>query len=81
MKLKSVIFGMRCTNTIKYTIVKALQGRENSVKFWVIAQPHDWFKLRRLRLDVDELMVGMPRCSALNDFYDLDAAHSETKEA
>jgi hypothetical protein len=79
MKLKSVIFGMQCANVLRYTLVKALHGRADSVKFWEITQPTDRFKLKRSRLDVDELMVGMPRCSALHDFKVLDADDTDTK--
>lgn len=78
MKLKSIIFGMRCADILKYTIVKALQGRSGRVKFWEIAQPTDRFKLARSRLDDCELMVGMPRCSSFYDFDDLDSVESET---
>ena len=68
MKLKSIIFGIRCPHVLKYTVVKALHGRQDRVKFWEITQPTDRFKLKRSRLDIDELMAGMPRCSALHDF-------------
>ena len=81
MKLKSIIFGMRCHNALKYTVVRALQGRVDNVKFWEIVQPSDRFELKRSRLDIDELMVGMPRCSAFHDFNDLDSVDSETKGA
>ena len=49
MKLKSVIFGMKCSHVLRYTVVKALQGRADKVKFWEIAQPADQFKLKRAR--------------------------------
>ncbi|OYY95047.1 MAG: hypothetical protein B7Y41_05705 [Hydrogenophilales bacterium 28-61-23] len=78
MRLKSVIFGMRCADVLKYTVVKALEGRADSVKFWEIVQPTDQFRLKRSRLDIDELMLGMPRCSAFHDFDDLDAIDGET---
>lgn len=81
MKLKSVIFGMRCADVLKYTVVKALKGRADSVKFWEIVEPTDLFKLRRSQLNVNELMEGMPRCSSLLDFDDLDAVDNETKGA
>ena len=81
MRLKSVIFGMRCANVLKYTVVKALQGREHNVKFWEIAQPTVRFELKRSRVDVDNLMVGLPRQSSPYVFDDIDAIDSETKEA
>lgn len=81
MKLKSVIFGMRCAGVLKYTVVKALQGGAQNVEFWEIAQPSARFELKRSRLDVDELLAGMPRTSALHDFADLDPVEIETKEA
>lgn len=80
MKLKSVIFGMRCADVLKYTLAKALQGRPQNVKFWEIAQPTLRFELKRSRLDVEGLMRGMPRTSVLHDFADLSLADSDTTQ-
>lgn len=81
MKLKSIIFGMRCPKVLKYTVVKALQGRADNVKFWEISEPTDRFNLKRSLVDVDELMVGMPRCSALHYFDSVEVVESETEGA
>ena len=81
MRLKSVIFGMRCANVLKYTVVKALQGREHNVKFWEIAKPTVRFELKRSRVDVEDLMVWLPRQSSFKAFDDIDSIDSETKEA
>lgn len=80
MRLKSVIFGMRCADVLKYTVVKALQGGPQKVKFWEITQPTLRFELKRSRLDLDGLMQGMPRTSVLHDFADLNTADREATE-
>lgn len=53
---------------LKYTVVKALQGRAQGVKFWEIKLPAARVELKRARLDVDELIVGMPRTSMVHEF-------------
>jgi IS5 family transposase len=76
IKLKSVIFGMRCPPVLEYTVVKALQGRVQAVKFWRIRPPSARFELKRVRTDVNELVIGMPRSSVFHDFdvvSDLDS--------
>lgn len=70
-RLKSVIFGMRCSDAIRYTVARALQGRGDGLKFWSITLPLSDFALKRHKLDVDELVVGMPQISCLPDFDDL----------
>lgn len=74
MRLKSVIFGMRCPYALRYTLVKALEDRADSVKFWEIVEPADRFTLKRARLDTVELM--MLRASTVCDFDDLTVAES-----
>lgn len=76
LKLRSVIFGMRCPMVLKYTVAKALHGRAFRVKYWEIAQPTDLFKLKRKPLNPDELMEGMPRSSCFYDFDDFEAVES-----
>ncbi len=72
ISLKSVIFGMRCPQVIRYTIVRALEGRAD-IKFWEIAQPSDHFKLKRVRLNIEEMKAGLPYCSVVDEFENLDA--------
>ena len=71
--LKSVIFGMRCPHILQYTVVKALQGRIPKLRFWKISWPTAEFKLKRVRLDNNELINELPRCSVFHDFDDLDS--------
>ena len=68
---------MKCSHVLQYTVVKALKGRPDRVKFWKIVEPTDQFKLKRTRLNTVELMKGMPRTSALTDCEDLTAVKGE----
>jgi hypothetical protein len=77
MKLKAVIFGMRSPDVLKYTLIKALQGRPEEIKFWEIAQPTLRFELKRCRLNSEESMIGMPRTSTLHEFAELEASDRE----
>lgn len=61
LELEEVIFGMRCSITVKYTVVKALENRSRPVKFYEIRQQHGTFLLRKYTLDTDELDVTFPR--------------------
>jgi len=61
LELEEVVFGMRCTSTVKYTLVKALEGRSRPVRFCEIRQRHGTFVLRKCPLEADELGVTYPR--------------------
>jgi hypothetical protein len=64
----AVIFGLRCSTTLRYSIVKILGGTGSSIKFWQMSATGARFELKRSRVDVDELMVSMPLRSVLLDF-------------
>lgn len=68
LELKEVVFGMRCSHTVKFAIVKALAGRSHPVRFYEIRERHGRFLLGRYALDTDELTVSLPRRAL--DVYD-----------
>jgi hypothetical protein len=74
LELEEIIFGMRCPATVRYTIVKALENRFREVRLYEVPQPHGTFRLRLRRLDVGELMSGLPRrhLDVHDHFHDLD---------
>ena len=77
LELEEVIFGMRCDNSVKYTVVKALEKRERLVKFYEIRQKtHDGFLLKKYTLDTEELTAHFPR-RALSIYEAL--SHIETE--
>jgi Protein of unknown function (DUF2971) len=61
LEMEEVVFGMRCSHTVKFAIVRALEGRQRPVKFYEIREQHGRFLLGRYVLDTDELSVSLPR--------------------
>ncbi|MEP1931951.1 MAG: DUF2971 domain-containing protein [Roseibium sp.] len=61
LKLEEVVFGIRCSSVVKYTVAKALENRPRPVQFYEMCEKYGTFQLSRRRLDIDELNVGMPR--------------------
>src|SRR4051812_30795645 len=56
LEMEEVVFGMRCSITVKYTIVRALVDRPRPVKFYEIRERRGKFLLGKYVLDTDELM-------------------------
>ncbi len=64
LELEEVIFGMRCKASVKYAVVKALEGRGGQVKFYEMREVPGTFQLKKYALnDDDELFVHFPRRS------------------
>ncbi len=61
LHLDEVIFGLRCSATVRYSIVRALEERPSGVKFYEIVERRDEFVLRRQVLETDELCSYYPR--------------------
>lgn len=68
LEMEEVVFGMRCSHTVKFAIVKALAGRSRPVRFYEIRERHGRFLLGRYALDIDEFSVSLPRRAL--DVYD-----------
>ena len=69
LELEEVIFGMRCSLSVKFAVIKALENRERRVKFYVIREKPDTFKLEKRAFNVDDMMAGLPNraVSVLDD--------------
>ena len=63
LELEEVVFGMRCSNTVKYAIVRALAERTRPVKFYEIRERSGQFLLGKDELDTSELSAFFPRRS------------------
>jgi hypothetical protein len=63
LELEEVVFGMRCSSTVKYAIVKALADRRRPVKFYEIREHRGEFRLGKYALDTSELTNSFPRRS------------------
>ena len=62
LELEEVIFGMRCRDSAKYTIMKALECRNGSAKFYEMREESGTFNLRKDELGYeDQLFTYFPR--------------------
>jgi hypothetical protein len=68
LELEEVVFGMRCSTSVKFAIVKALADRKRPLKFYEIRESRGKFSLEIHVLDTDEMNVSLPRRSL--DFCD-----------
>ena len=57
--LKDVTFGLRCSTSVKHSVVKALSGREKAVKFYEIDAVPGLYVLRRKQVDLDNFLPHM----------------------
>ena len=74
LELEEIIFGMKCKESAKYTVMKALEGRSGSVKFYEMREERGTFNLRKDELIYDgELFVYFPErhLDILEGFEDL----------
>jgi Protein of unknown function (DUF2971) len=61
LELEEVIFGVRCEESVKYAVVKALKGRVGQVKFYRMREVPGTFRLKKYALnDDDELFAYFP---------------------
>ncbi len=60
LELEEVVFGMRCSHMVKFAVVRALERRSRTVKFYEIRERRGRFLLGRYVLDTDELAVSLP---------------------
>lgn len=77
LEMEEVVFGMRCTAAVKYAVVKALEDRDRTVRFYEIREQPGRFTLVRRAMDTDELKVSFPHRArsiheAFADLTDLD---------
>jgi len=64
LELEEIIFGMRCEDSLKYAVMKALEDRDRLVKFYEMLEVPGTFDLRKYALNYDdELFVYFPRRS------------------
>ena len=74
LELEEIIFGMRCPLAVKYSVVRAMENRDRRVKFLEIRRKPDTFLLSIHLLDLDEMLVSLPRrsLSIFEAFDDVD---------
>jgi len=71
LELKEVLFGTRCTDSVKHAVARAMDERQTRVRLYEMREVRGTFKLKRFPLDVDELARYYPRrARALLEAFD-----------
>ena len=81
LELKEVIFGMKCKESAKFTIMKALEKWKGSVAFYAMCEERGTFNLRKDEMDSGgELFAHFPQrhLDLLEGFEDLTGLDTET---
>lgn len=67
LKMVEITFGLRCPYPVMHSVIKALENREDSLKFFQINEIRNNFQLKREPVDIDEMQFYLPHtaCSAL----------------
>lgn len=60
LELKDITFGLRCPPSVMYSIVMALEHREDEVKFYKMHDIQGSFKLEQRSVDIDEMRAHLP---------------------
>ena len=74
LEMEELVFGIRCNESTKYAVMKALEGREHEVKFFEMREVPGTFRLKKRALDHgDELFASYPirAVSVYDDFDDI----------
>lgn len=58
--LSDVTFGLRCPEVLKYVVYSALRSRKNDVNFYEIVSGEEEFRLKRCKIDADDLERSYP---------------------
>ncbi len=62
LEMEEIIFGMRCTQSAKYAVMKVMQNRERPVKYYEMREVAGTFRLRKFAFNKDDqLCVYFPR--------------------
>lgn len=74
LDVEEIVFGMRCDFSVIYTVVKALEDRDQPVNFFEIREKHHSFSLVKCELNTQEILSSPPKSLywAKNVFNDLD---------
>ena len=83
LELEEIIFGTECKPSAKYTVVKALEERPRSAKFYEMCEQHGTFDLKKRELSRnEELFVRHPRrhLSSVEAFKPVDTPSRTTGE-
>lgn len=60
LELEEVIFGLRCSTGVIFSLTKALGGRRKAVKFYKIQEQKPSFELVKVEADLEEMHARFP---------------------
>ena len=83
LELEEIVFGMRCKDSVKYSVMKALEDRERPIIFYELSEKRGAFDLRKDTLHYgEELFVHFPRrhLSILEGFSALPETSDQSVE-
>lgn len=63
LELEEIIFGMRCTEAVKYAVIAALDNRVRPIRFYEMRELHGTFNLKKYPLEDGEMRAFFPRRS------------------
>lgn len=72
LEMREIIFGIRCAEAVRYTIVKALEDSGRNLKFFEMREVWGTFQLKKAPLDVDELKHDFKRIKVEDWFTNVD---------
>lgn len=71
LELTDVTFGTRCMNSVKHTVIKALEERDKPIKMYEMREIYGTFKLKRFALNEQELTASYPnRARSAAEYFD-----------
>lgn len=71
LELSDVTFGTRCINSVKHSVIKALEGRDKPIKLYEMREVHGTFNLKRFALNEQELTASYPhRARSASECFD-----------
>lgn len=58
--LTEVIFGLRCSDAVKYSVVRAIAGSKRPVEFYQIRETRNRYSLEKEDIDIDQIDMYFP---------------------
>lgn len=72
LRMKAVIFGMRCPPVLRYSVVKALEPRKPQLKLWEMVPAIRGYDLSRKLVERNDVISDYPQTSRAFDFEALN---------
>ncbi len=60
LELEEIVFGMRCSDTVRYAIVRAFTDRKRPVKFYEMRECRGEFTLDKVEMETGEMLTYFP---------------------